>query len=107
MFITDIELGAVYSYKRSDIQPVRVVVIRTDSIIGGAEKERHTVYVQAVGSPHRWVAMPHELHIIYPVCIGCGGARVVPPETQCCDCQVMQQLSVIKLWYKPGSGEPV
>ena len=102
MFITDIELGAVYAYERSDLQPVRVVVIRINNIIGG-----HTVDVQAVGSPHRWVAMPHELHIIYPVCIGCGGARVVPPETQCCDCQVMQQLSVIKLWYKPGSGEPV
>ena len=62
MFVADIELGAIYTYERPDIQPVRVVVFRIDSVIGGAEKDRHTVSVQAVGSPHRWVAMPHELH---------------------------------------------
>ena len=64
MKITDIELGAVYSYERADIQPIRVVVIRIDSVLDGAEKNRHTVYVQAIDPPYRWVAMPHELHIL-------------------------------------------
>ena len=64
MFIADIELGAIYTYERPDIRPVQVVVFRIDSVIRGAEEDRHTVFVQAVGSPHRWVAMPHELHAI-------------------------------------------
>ena len=48
-----------------DLFPAITVNKMTSAVIGAAEKDRHTVFVQTVGSPHRWVAMPHELHELH------------------------------------------
>ena len=59
MFIADIELGKQYMYHNGADMHCLVIAIGCDTPV--PEIERATVYVQAVTSGKRWVAMPHQL----------------------------------------------
>ena len=63
MFITDIDLGKIYTYHNGTDAPCRVLVIRCDTHI--PDVEQSTVLVEAVtsecGPRKTWVAMPHQL----------------------------------------------
>lgn len=59
MFIDAIEIGKTYLYDNRTDVPCRVLVLRSCMCV--PNEERSTVYVQAVTSQKKWVAMPHQL----------------------------------------------